>query len=318
MKLLFTSLLLFLTTAVFAQQAIFYLKKDGKYINQSDSADYIRVIKPPDSASVLYNVFEFYKNGTPKLIGKSRTIDPPWYEGQCLNYYESGKKQSLGNYKNNLKSGDFFEYYSNGKLYQALKYPDTTRVDNIKDDFLIIANYDSLGTVQVQNGEGYYKGFDEKFNYISDAGKIVNGKREGTWKIDFRNRNITATEVYKNGELISGESETGNGDVTKYSGSRFTSPEFKGGVEAFGSYLGNNIKYPENERRRNIEGRVIITFVIEKDGSLSSLKVLRSVSPGLDDEALRVLKRSPKWVPGTMMGKPMRVNYSVPVNFALR
>lgn len=317
MKLFFTSLLLFLTNSLFAQQAVYYLKKDGKYINQPDSADYIRIIKLPDSASVLYNVFEFYKNGKPKLIGKSRTIDPPMYEGPCARYYESGKKQNFGFYKDNVKFGDFFEYYSNGKLYRALKYPDSTAVDNIKDDFLIIANYDSLGTVQVEDGEGYYKGFDENFNYISDAGKVVRGKREGTWTIDFKNRNITSTEIYKNGELISGESITGNGEIIKYRGSRFTSPQFKGGVKAFGGYLSNNIRYPENERQKNIEGRVILTFVIEKDGSLSDIKVLRSVSPGLDNEALRVLKKSPKWLPGTMMGRPIRVTYNVPVNFAL-
>ena len=110
---------------------------------------------------------------------------------------------------------------------------------------------------------------------------------------------------------------SGNGEVTKYRGSRFTSPEFKGGVTAFASYLGNNIKYPETELRKNIEGRVILTFSVEKDGSLNEIKVIRSVSPGIDNEAIRVLKKSPKWLPGTMMGKPIKVTYSVPVNFAL-
>jgi len=94
-------------------------------------------------------------------------------------------------------------------------------------------------------------------------------------------------------------------------------PEFPGGLEKFGAYLGKAIKYPKVDRENNVQGRVIITFVVEKDGALSGLKVTRGVSKTIDAEALRVLKNSPKWIPGIEKGKKVRVQYSVPISFAL-
>lgn len=94
-------------------------------------------------------------------------------------------------------------------------------------------------------------------------------------------------------------------------------PEFPGGVEAFVKFLGSNIRYPKDAREKGIQGRVIITFVVEKDGSLSGNKIVRGVSPDIDAEALRVLEMSPKWSPGTQKGKAVRVQYSVPISFKL-
>jgi len=94
-------------------------------------------------------------------------------------------------------------------------------------------------------------------------------------------------------------------------------PEFPGGVEAFGKFLGSNIRYPKDARKKEIQGLVIITFVVEKDGSLSGNKIVRSVSPDIDAEALRVLAMSPKWSPGTQKGEAVRVQYSVPISFKL-
>ncbi|WP_184546674.1 M56 family metallopeptidase [Mucilaginibacter sp. FT3.2] len=94
-------------------------------------------------------------------------------------------------------------------------------------------------------------------------------------------------------------------------------PGFPGGVEALGKFLSANIKYPANAREKGIEGRVICTFVIETDGSLSNIKISRGVSPDLDEEALRVLKLSPNWTPGKQGDKKVRVQYSIPISFTL-
>jgi TonB family protein len=94
-------------------------------------------------------------------------------------------------------------------------------------------------------------------------------------------------------------------------------PEFKGGIEAFGKFLATNIKYPKAARDNNVQGRVIITFVVEKDGSLSNMKVLRGIGSGCDEEAVRVLSISPAWKPGVQNGKPVKVQYSVPISFSL-
>lgn len=94
-------------------------------------------------------------------------------------------------------------------------------------------------------------------------------------------------------------------------------PEFPGGVDKMVDYLSNNIKYPEEAKEKGISGRVFINFVIEKDGSVNEAKVMRGIGGGCDEEALRVVKAMPKWKPGMMKGKPVRVSYMLPINFKL-
>jgi protein TonB len=94
-------------------------------------------------------------------------------------------------------------------------------------------------------------------------------------------------------------------------------PEFPGGLDKFGAYLGKAIRYPAVARENGTQGRVIVTFVVEKDGSLTDIKVTRGIGSGCDEEAVRVLKNSPKWKPGIQNGRPVRVQYSVPISFTL-
>ena len=94
-------------------------------------------------------------------------------------------------------------------------------------------------------------------------------------------------------------------------------PEFPGGVEALMDFVGKNVKYPEEAKEKEISGRVFVSFVIEKDGSVSNVKVLRGIGGGCDEEAVRVIKGMPKWKPGIQKGKPVRVSYMMPINFKL-
>ena len=94
-------------------------------------------------------------------------------------------------------------------------------------------------------------------------------------------------------------------------------PEFPGGTEALLKFVANNVKYPEKAKDEEISGRVFISFVIEKDGSVSNVEVKRGIGGGCDDEAVRVVKAMPKWKPGKKDGKPVRVSYMLPVNFKL-
>ena len=94
-------------------------------------------------------------------------------------------------------------------------------------------------------------------------------------------------------------------------------PEFPGGMQALRDYMRDNIKYPESCRKDSIQGRVIITFVVEKDGSICGAEVVKNVHEQLDTEALRVISAMPKWKPGKQRGKVVRVKYAIPVNFRL-
>ena len=95
-------------------------------------------------------------------------------------------------------------------------------------------------------------------------------------------------------------------------------PEFPGGMNKLGEYLAKSIKYPQMAREAGIQGRVFITFVIEKDGSVTNVQVLRPLGGGCDEEAVRVVKSMPKWKPGKQRGKAVRVSYNLPVNFKLQ
>lgn len=95
-------------------------------------------------------------------------------------------------------------------------------------------------------------------------------------------------------------------------------PSFPGGNGALMSYLASNIKYPVVAQENGVQGRVIVSFVVERDGSISDVRVARSVDPSLDREAQRVVKSMPRWKPGKQNGSAVRVKYTVPVVFRLQ
>ena len=95
-------------------------------------------------------------------------------------------------------------------------------------------------------------------------------------------------------------------------------PEYPGGMKEMLKFLQENVKYPDNAMKNNVQGRVIVQFVVEKDGTPTEFKVLRSVDPDLDAEALRVMKAMPKWKPGMQKGQVVRVKFTVPVSFKLQ
>ena len=95
-------------------------------------------------------------------------------------------------------------------------------------------------------------------------------------------------------------------------------PSFPGGQGALMSFLNSNIKYPVVAQENGVQGRVIVGFVVERDGSITDVKIMRSVDPSLDREAQRVVKAMPKWKPGKQNGSAVRVKYTVPVVFRLQ
>ena len=94
-------------------------------------------------------------------------------------------------------------------------------------------------------------------------------------------------------------------------------PEFPGGQAALMSFIAKSIKYPVVAQENGIQGRVTCSFVVNKDGSIVDAEVIRGIDPSLDKEALRVINTMPKWKPGKQRGKPVRVKFTVPINFRL-
>ncbi len=95
-------------------------------------------------------------------------------------------------------------------------------------------------------------------------------------------------------------------------------PEFPNGEENMYKYLGSNIKYPKDALENGIQGTVVVKFVVEKDGTISNVKAIRKIGGGCDEEAVRVVKRMPRWKPGKQRGKPVRTEFTLPIQFKLR
>ena len=95
-------------------------------------------------------------------------------------------------------------------------------------------------------------------------------------------------------------------------------PEFPGGTKALLNYLSKNIKYPTIAQENGIQGRVVLSFIVRKDGSVSDIEIVRGVDPVLDQEAVRVVEAMPKWKPGKQKGVVVNVKYVLPVMFRLQ
>ena len=93
-------------------------------------------------------------------------------------------------------------------------------------------------------------------------------------------------------------------------------PEYPGGMPAMIEFLQTNLNYPKDAKKQNVGGRILVMVVVEADGSISNVRVAKKVFPSLDAEALRVVKAMPKWNPGKEKGKPVRVNFSLPIVFS--
>ncbi|MEI7596410.1 MAG: energy transducer TonB [Bacteroidota bacterium] len=94
-------------------------------------------------------------------------------------------------------------------------------------------------------------------------------------------------------------------------------PLFLGGDAKLYKYLDKNLKYPIEAKKNKISGKVFVSFVIKEDGSVSRIKVLRGIGFGCDEEAIRLVQSMPKWTPGQLNGKPVRVSFNLPINFKL-
>lgn len=97
-----------------------------------------------------------------------------------------------------------------------------------------------------------------------------------------------------------------------------TAPTYPKGIPAFYDYLVRSLKYPSEAKKNNVEGRVFVEFTIQKDGSIANVKAIRGIGSGCDEEAVRIVRGSPKWIPGKQRGQPVNQKMVLPINFSLK
>jgi len=292
---------------------MYLMKSSGGLAKTKDSADYVMLIMPndPKDKNSLYPVFEYYPNGKCKFTGTTHNqFHQLKLEGVCMSFFPSGHRESIKNYKDGVPVGDVIAYYPNGQLYTVERYNNNNKTFDGK--LSLMECHDSTGKVLAENGNGHWLKFNEDFKTIYQEGQIKDGVEDGTWIIM-----LDATKkgefVYTKGIITTPIDYSPIGIYSKPD----IEPTFKGGIDQFYTFLGHTIFYPAEDRERNVQGKVFVSFIVEKDGTLTNIKIDKSPSESLAAEALRSVKLSPRWIPGSVGGVPVRTIYTVPINFTI-
>jgi TonB family protein len=323
-KTIFSFALLFLAFPLMAQNKknISFFKENGVQVSTQDSTTYIRIIEKSDSSKNSFVLKEFYPNGKLKTLGNISSFEPTLkYEGNLATYRLNGTIESNVNYKNGNKIGFAFYFFENRQVKKEVEYlanPSQQPMFSNFDysNFKLISQFDSLGNAQVKDGNGYVK----EVNFIDgemffEEGKYTNGFKDSLWVGHYASGKSSYQEIYVNGKLTAGKNKIL--DVVYNYTIANNPPKYKGGIENFYRFIGENMRFPEEAARFNLQGTVIVSFTINKEGNIEDVEIIKSVGPSLDQEATRILLLSPKWVPGSLKGVPVRVRYDIPISFKL-
>lgn len=210
-------------------------------------------------------------------------------------YYPNGQLQMSGTYlsidPDEIRDGHFLYYSRNGE-----KILDEYYHENVKEGESF-----SYDTVSHFNYKVYFK----------------NGKLTDTLTGYYPSGAVRRTEKYLKDTLISGHCYDEKGNEVDYFPIQVM-PYFPGGEEALMTFIKRQIKYPEVERADNIGGRVLVSFIVDNNGTINSIGIKKGVTPAIDREALRVVGLLPPFKPGTLENSPVRVKYLLPIMFNLR
>ena len=229
---------------------------------------------------------------------------------------------------------------------QGLRYGDLIVLPMLRcDKFVYVTNPESEGYAsdlcpstilfsqrpymrwEIRGGEGETVGnIREDFFDYADSVKITFSSRVKPVAVKFNDLGLkdkyltNYVYVFKKGDNdIYSKKEQNESESNKiFNGDDVDQqPSFPGGTNALNTFIVSNLKYPVFAQEKGIQGRVVVKFIVEKDGSISNVEVDRSVNPGLDNEAMRVVKAMPKWIPGQINGKAVKVKWSFPFTFRL-
>ncbi|MES2427387.1 MAG: energy transducer TonB [Bacteroidota bacterium] len=287
---MFKTLFIFLAGMVLVQEAnaqapkssadtlLYYVKNNGN-ITTKDSSDFVMLIMPndPTNKKSLYPVMQFYRNGKRRLIASSSTHSiNVIFEGPYRIFFSDGHLKSTSIYKNGHVVGPVTEYYPNGKVYTIKVYD--------KSAIKYLECRDSTGVVLAENGNGIWREFDPNFKITIKQAHVLNGTLSDKWQpiVD------TSTYAYYD--------KTGPIDTTTN-----IKPTYYDDKTDLQKLLTENLNYPKTDLENNVNGRVTLSLVVEKDGALTHLKVIQAPSIDLGEEAIRLTRLSMPWTPSSRL-----------------
>ncbi len=282
----------------------FYADNNNNRVSTKDSAKYIRTIASTKSKNDTYEVVELYLNNVIKLKGNSLTnYFNPKYDGNVTSYYTNGNKASEEKYdEGKLKSGEY--YYQNSAVKKSVKF-DANRSEKV------MTFNDSLGKSFLdQKRSGTFKTVEQNGEVVE--GSYAKGDRDGTWKTVNSVKNETYFDEYKSGKYIKGKTVFSDGKEIKYDELE-SLPKFTGTENNFWYFLKSKLEFVNGQQRPEGDWQVSFSYTIEADGSLTDPKIIKRIGRNYDEEILRTIKLSPKWIPAFKRG----VAYKMPQQYSI-
>lgn len=276
------------------------------------------IIKDFQKEKNQHNIYEYYKSGKLKSEGICSNKWARTKEGIFTHYYESGNTESLTIYDKGIPYGDFTSWYENGNKKTEGEYILFKNTRGTKASELKIKNYWDENNIQkVFDGNGIYT---ETHKSQSATGEVKNGVKHGLWEgtstSPETNNRKTYSETYKNGKLISGTSFDKDNNPIHYT-ELDTQASPKKGLEHFYKFVSGQIEKPTTDTYQT-QIKLMATFIINKDGKISDIKILRGSNPKINASLVNTLLKYPNWNPPLQRGKPVRAKFTLPITIEIR
>ncbi|MEP0987354.1 TonB family protein [Ekhidna sp.] len=297
-------LLLFLTLFdLFAQDTLYYSSFNSEITFDENKLIY----ELKSNKDTVYRYF--LSNDQAAIKGPIRDGE---LHGKVEKYYPNGQLYEVVAYDQGQQIGSIDRWYANGSPMGTFKkIPiDEQEAYELTVSERVITFYDSTGNQTVISGHGsVYRIYPLNDNF--EFGQVANGLKTGEWK-GLTNQ-ISYSETYEDGKLINGTSIK-DGNKSIYNELK-EDPSYKGGIYTFYRFLADNLRYPNEAKKRGIKGYVYLSFIIEKDGKMTNLRVTEGIGYGCDKESLRVMKKTNKWIPGKTRGQMVRKEMKQRIQF---
>ena len=316
-----TNLLFFI--ALMAYSTLF--AQDKEYLDElmkptsEDSAKYY-LLKDKDSLNIQ-KVEVFYLDG---VLKERYYLKQGKIDGEVRSYHPNRQLRKKGNYKDGWNIGLWEEWLENGQKKEEIRHYSRDTVfmmqkNGIYYEGFMINAWDAQGIQMVKDGDGVYvRYFDD--GQMDIKGTYKNFLKDGLWQSWYIDGKLYYTETFQEGKLTFGKSYDENGKEYHYSEEVEKIPVPIDGIKNLYKYINDNLKYPKQARRSGIEGKVLAGFVVNADGSIKDIKILKGIDNECDNEVLKLVSSPdfPKWVSGLRRGKPVDVNITLPIVFRLR
>lgn len=309
MKKIIFFFLLF-SKVVLAQETlkIKYLDSLGNQATKEAFFNYQIFIKEDIESGGKYKLQTFDKNKHMINSYSYSDANAEKLNGESIYYYENGNKKNLITYVDGIPLGKSFKWYNNGTPKEESIYIDANWKSAKHQK--IINYWNEKGEKTVSDGNGFLESSDE---YLTEKGGYKDGFKYEKWTGHSLKNTFNYEEFYENGELISGVSYESDGTKNEYTSLEIR-PEPKKGMKDFYEFIGKKFNYTKEAKKMNIKGRILLSFIVDKDGKIVEPKIINGLGYGLDEEAIRVITSYENWKPALQKGRRVRCSYQIPLS----